>query len=131
MIEAHISGAARVSAGFRAGSAALLRDERRVVRKWTQLLETKIKANASGRPGPNAPTGDYRRSWGHVFYDGPMGPVGQVGTNAPQGRRLEFGFVGTDSLGRTYNQPPYEHVGPAVDETEPKFVAEYERVVPR
>lgn len=47
------------------------------------------------------------------------GPAGVaeslIGTTAPQGRRLEFGFTGTDRLGRHYNQPPYPHVAPALD----------------
>lgn len=80
-----------------------------------QILETRIKASASGRPGPNAPTGDYRRSWNTlVTYDGAMVVV-DVGTNKPQGRRLEFGFHGTDSLGRHYNQPPFPHVEKNID----------------
>ena len=85
-----------------------------------RILETRIKASASGRPGPNAPTGDYRRSWNtETVYLGEVVQV-DVGTNKPQGRRLEFGFHGTDSLGRHYNQPPYPHVEkniePVVDE---------------
>lgn len=130
MIDVKVVGAKVVSTGFREGAARFAKEERRVVRRWTLLLETRIKAKASGRPGPNAPTGDYRRSWGHQFFDSPVGHAGQVGTNAPQGLRLENGFVGTDSLGRTYDQPPYEHVGPACDEIEPLFVAEMERAVP-
>jgi hypothetical protein len=75
-----------------------------------QILETRIKASASGRPGPNAPTGDYRRSWNTQLTMNGDQVVADVGTNKPQGRRLEFGFVGTDSLGRFYNQPPFPHV---------------------
>lgn len=40
---------------------------------------------------------------------------GEVGTNHPAARRLEFGFVGTDSRGRRYQQRPQPHFGPAVD----------------
>lgn len=99
------------------------------VSKHAQLLETRVKANASGRPGPNAPTGDYRRSiTTHVFRNGGM-TVAIVGTNKPQGRRLEFGFHGVDSLGRHYNQPAYPHFGPAVDATEGPFIRELEGLV--
>lgn len=95
---------------------------------YGQLLNTRIKANASGRPGPNAPTGDYRRSWTHkVSRDGPM-TISTNGTNAPQGRRLEFGFVGTDSLGRVYDQPPYPHVGPAFDEISPQLLSAMSKI---
>lgn len=92
-----------------------------LVRHYGVLLNTRIKAKASGRPGPNAPTGDYRRSWVNEFHQSGSTAISVSGTNEPQGRRLEYGFVGTDSLGRTYNQPPYEHVGPAVSEIDPEF----------
>jgi hypothetical protein len=88
------------------------------------LLETRIKANASGRPGPRAITGDYRRSWRVTnprFVGGVLSV--QVGTNKPQARRLEYGFVGTDSIGRVYNQPPFPHVAPAVAATQVEFRA--------
>lgn len=81
----------------------------------TELTNSRVKANASGRPGPNAPTGDYRRSW-VTSYQKKAGTItGIAGTNKPQGRRLEYGFHGADSLGRVYNQPPYPHVGPAAE----------------
>lgn len=80
-------------------------------------------AKASGRPGPNVQTGDYRRSIGIQFYEGGGQFSAMVGTNLPQGRRLEFGFHGVDSLGRAYNQQPLPHFGPALDETETPFVA--------
>lgn len=90
---------------------------RAVTRHHAMLLQTRIQANASGRPGPRAPTGDYRRSWSTTHY----GDVSIVGTNKPQARRLEFGFVGPDRIGRVYNQPPFPHVGPAVDLTMPGY----------
>jgi len=94
-----------------------------------QLLKTKIQARASGRPGPNAPTGDYRRSWGLEFFPSAKSPSVLVGTNKPQGRRLEYGFTGADSLGRVYNQPPYPHVAPAFDEVEKLFYKDLLKIV--
>lgn len=41
-----------------------------------------------------------------------------VGTNVAYGRREEFGFIGTDSLGRTFNQPPHPYLRPAFDDQE-------------
>ncbi|MFC9736223.1 HK97 gp10 family phage protein [Streptomyces hydrogenans] len=74
-----------------------------------------IRANASGRPGPNVITGRYRSSWepdrGRRI---PYGAECTIGTSKPQGRRLEFGFTGYDSIGRYYEQPPFPHVGPAI-----------------
>jgi hypothetical protein len=44
--------------------------------------------------------------------------VATIGTNAVQARRLEYGFVGYDSLGRYFNQGPLEHWRPRADELE-------------
>lgn len=73
-----------------------------------------IRANASGRPGPNVITGQYRSSWEPEGRRIPYGAECTIGTRQPQGRRLEFGFYGPDSLGRVYAQPPFPHVGPAI-----------------
>lgn len=107
------------AAGIEAGARAF-----RIVRHHGLLLQTRVKANAAGRPGPRMQTGDYNRSIEmEVGLDGGA-PTARVGTNRPQGRRLELGFRGTDSLGRTYNQPPFPHFGPAVDEIAPGFEAD-------
>ncbi|MEU1327251.1 HK97 gp10 family phage protein [Streptomyces microflavus] len=88
----------------------------RAVRHTGELGRARIRGNASGRPGPNVITGAYRNSWETHNRRLPYGAMCTIGTNAPQGRRLEFGFMGmTDSLGRTYHQPPFPHVGPAID----------------
>ncbi|MFE1515764.1 HK97 gp10 family phage protein [[Kitasatospora] papulosa] len=87
---------------------------RRVVHA-TELGKGMIRANATGRPGPNVITGKYRSSWQTVGRGIPYGAVCTVGTDAPQGRRLEFGFYNmTDSLGRHFYQPPFPHVAPAI-----------------
>ena len=39
-----------------------------------------------------------------------------VGTNVVYARRVEYGFAGTDRLGRTYHQPAQPYVRPALDE---------------
>lgn len=89
----------------------------RVTRHHAMLLQVRIQGNASGRPGPRVITGDYRRSWNVTGSGGTY----VVGTNKPQARRLEYGFYGPDRLGRVYHQPPFPHVGPAVDRTIPGF----------
>jgi hypothetical protein len=43
--------------------------------------------------------------------------------------RLEFGFVGVDSIGRHYNQPPFPHFRPAEDEVAPIYIAEMRTAV--
>ena len=95
----------------------------RLTRTYTLLTVTRVQAKASGRPGPNAPTGDYRRSWNATFRSVGGALEGNAGTNKPQGRRLEFGFDGEDSLGRVYHQPPYPHVWPAANEIFPQYEA--------
>lgn len=94
-----------------------------LTRHYAMLLETKIKANVSGRPGPRVKSGDYRRSWNTTISAEKGSTIATVGTNKPQGRRLEFGFVGADRTGRVFNQPPFPHVGPAVDAIKPMFEA--------
>lgn len=107
-----------------AGARAGLRTGR-IVAHYGALLATQVKANASGRPGPRAPTGDYRRSITlrqNITVGRESTYEATVGTNRPQGRRLEFGFRGTDSKGRSYNQPAYPHFGPAFDRIYPRFL---------
>ncbi|MER5277810.1 hypothetical protein ABT025_18905 [Streptomyces sp. NPDC002809] len=91
----------------------------RAVKHTGELGRARIRGNASGRPGPNVirPDGaNYRSSWEVAHRRLPYGAQCTIGTNAPQGRRLEFGFYDmTDSLGRHYFQPPFPHVGPAID----------------
>lgn len=95
-----------------------------------QLLKTRIQGRASGRPGPRAPTGDYRRSWFVEGWQLSTGEVGfVVGTLKPQGPRLEYGFVGVDAIGRYYDQPPYPHVGPAVEEIRPGYIERVRRLL--
>lgn len=91
--------------------------------KWTAALQRQVQLNASGRPGPNAPTGNYRRSINRRTVKLLRSSYGEVGTNMPQGRRLEHGFSGTDSLGRSYDQPAYPHFGPAIDFVGPGYEA--------
>jgi hypothetical protein len=74
-------------------------------------------------PGPNVATGDYLRQMNVEMEVGPGIARAHIGTNAVQGRRLEMGFVGADSLGRQFHQPPYPHWGPMADEIGPPFEA--------
>jgi hypothetical protein len=93
-------------------------------------VEARAKKNFVGshRPGqphvtngppdrPNIVTGTLRRSI-HFTPTAKLagGYTTTVGPSTVYGRRVELGFVGTDSLGRTYNQPAFEYFGPAVKE---------------
>jgi hypothetical protein len=122
-IQMKLTGRRAASQAFRAASRHIDAKTRALVRHHGHLLRTKVMAKASGRPGPNAPTGDYRRSWTVEFSGGSGTFTATAGTNAPQGRRLEHGFHGVDSLGRAYDQAPLPHAGPAFDEVVPEFEA--------
>jgi hypothetical protein len=105
----------------RLGPAARART-RTITRHHAMLLRVRIQRNASGRPGPNVITGQYRASWDVRTSTSDGQVTAEVYTDAPQARRLEYGFVGVDALGRHYRQPPYPHVEPAFRQTEPAFV---------
>ncbi len=95
----------------------------KITQHYGMLMQTRVKANAQGRPGPRMQTGDYNRSINlKVGMEG-ASIAARVGTARPQGRRLEFGFVGADSLGRHYNQAPLPHFGPAFDQIAPLYEA--------
>lgn len=122
MIGLQVIGATAVAKAFEIAGATIDARTTRRVNAQGSLLVTKIKGRASGRPGPRIITGHYRRSWTGQPTRRNGGPAYIAGTNAAQGRRLENGFSGTDSLGRSYNQPPFPHVRPAVQEIEATFV---------
>jgi HK97 gp10 family phage protein len=68
--------------------------------------------------------GTLRRSWQTGDVYGSLGVYAvQVGPTAVYARRIELGFKGADSLGRTYNQQPKPYVRPAYVETAPKILA--------
>ena len=130
-VEYRLTGAAEAKMFFNGGAKRVNSDLDKLVKHHGQLLRTKVMAKASGRPGPRAITGDYRRSWTQKHTGGGGTSRSEVGTNAVQGRRLEYGFHGTDSLGRTYNQPPFPHARPAFDEAAPGFISGGEALIGR
>jgi Bacteriophage HK97-gp10, putative tail-component len=93
-----------------------------ITRHYAMLLRVRIQQNASGRPGPRVITGQYRASWQVRVQTGGGAVTAEVFTDAPQARRLEYGFVGVDALGRHYRQPPYPHIGPAWVRTQPAYI---------
>ncbi|MER6086833.1 HK97 gp10 family phage protein [Streptomyces bluensis] len=105
----------------RMGPAARART-RTITRHHAMLLRVRIQRNASGRPGPNVISGQYRASWDVRVRTRGGQVTAEVFSDAPQARRLEYGFVGVDRLGRHYRQPPFPHVEPAFRQTEPAFI---------
>lgn len=116
-----------LAADLRADGQQTANGIRRITRMYGMLLETRIKANVYDWTPP-APaqiarrTGHYRRTWTTAHKAGGGAAIAVVGTNAPQARRLEYGFQGADRIGRVYNDPPRPHVGPAFDEVSSGYV---------
>lgn len=75
-------------------------------------------------------TGTYRRSFAmETAEKTPERCRVEVGTDAPQAKRLEYGFVGADKLGRIYNQAARPHIRPALDENKDVAVEEFRAAV--
>jgi hypothetical protein len=123
------SNAATIAAALDKRARNTLPHTQAAMRHYALLLATRIKINASGRPGPNVVTGDYRRSWKWQVRTAGGTVTALVHTDAPQANRLENGFVGRDSLGRLYHQAPLPHVGPAVEATRPVLLASMQKVI--
>lgn len=124
------SNAGATSAALRAAPGTVNAQVGLVTARFGTLLQTRVRARASGRPGPRRQTGDYRR--GISTQTAQVAPgvwAATVGTNSPQGRRLELGFVGADSLGRVYDAPPFPHFGPALDETGTEYATALAAIV--
>jgi len=108
------------------------REVDRTVQQQGRLLRALIMENASGRPGPNVISGDYRGSWTPAPFAVPDGGGVTIGTREPQGRRLEYGFYDmTDSIGRHFYQPPFPHVEPAVNELSADFEGAFKSALDR
>lgn len=105
-----------VAAQMQQQSAEIVPRVMAVTVHYGAILQSRVKGRASGRPGPRRVTGDYVRGINRRSGIVRGNPQSLVGTNKVQGRRLEFGFDDTDSLGRDYDQPPYPHFGPALDD---------------
>lgn len=90
-----------------------------------------LKADVQARAGRLFDVSDYV---GNIHYQTSTGKLGwvraDIGTDEPQGYRLEFGFVGVDSRGRTYHQAASPHFGPALDRVALAFEAAMVELVP-
>lgn len=83
--------------------------------RWALIGLARVKLAASGRPGPRRVTGDYTRSMNAQIARAGNRIEATIGTNAVQAARLEFGFHGSDSLGRRYRQPAFPHWRPTFE----------------
>ena len=75
-------------------------------------------------------TGTYRRSFHMETVEKSSERCRvEIGTDAPQAKRLEYGFVGADKLGRVYNQAARPHIRPALDENKGAAVDEFRAAI--
>lgn len=70
--------------------------------------------SVEGQP-PHVLSGRLRQSISHMILRETMRVIARIGTNVIYARRLELGFVGTDSLGRNIHQGPRPYLRPALD----------------
>jgi hypothetical protein len=120
--------------GVRAGARAFA-----VTRHHGAILRTNWVRRASlprtaprgeGTEGLRQLTGDYlRKITPPIMSVGLDGVTASVGTNHPGAKRLEFGWNQPDAIGRMIKTPPYPTAGPALDETEPAFLAAIAAIV--
>ena len=101
---------------MRVTSAMAPAEAEKLTRMYAQHLVAKIRERAP------MDTGVYRRSIRYRMRDQSGTKVAVITSTRPQARRLELGFRGTDSLGRTYDQKPRPHWTPAAAEVEPQYV---------
>ena len=100
--------------GMREVMATILEDA-----AWAGSLEV---MNAAQEKAP-VKTGTLRRSiHPEVVEKTDKRVTVRVGPDVPYGARIEFGFVGTDSLGRKYNQGPRPYMRPAFEETKGQVI---------
>lgn len=86
-------------------------------------MQAAVRGRATGRPGPRRITGQYLNTILYLIQNTTGGYEAVVYSDAPQSMRLELGFYGEDSLGRSFSQPPYAHFRPAYDQQYPYYVA--------
>ena len=106
-------------------------DAMRVVHMITTRLRgsTSINYSGSGLPRGNV-------SGAAEANDGigqpPSKPdkfVGVVGSNVSYARRYDMGFVGTDSLGRKYNQKPRAYLRVSLEKNRKRIMSAFKNIV--
>lgn len=129
LVTGTIVGGERTSAQLRATGYRVSTYAPKVASAFATGLRDTVRFHASGRPGPRVITGEYWESIRGRRVKIPDGWAAEAYSDAPQSSRLEYGFVGVDSLGRDYNQPPYPHFAPAIADAEEPFYAAVARLV--
>lgn len=93
------------------------------VHEMGDLMAAFMQAHAQGRPGPEVRSGNLR---GNILIDHNIGDEDGWGAltvydDVIYSRRIEYGFYGTDALGRVVSQPPYPFWGPGFNDAAAVF----------
>lgn len=121
-IAAVVTGQAAIAPGrFEKVTHRLAREVDRTTGEAAAMLMTQIVVNASGPPGPEIQSGEYVGSWRLERINAAEGSAWIVITDSDYAHRLEYGFVGVDSLGRRYHQEPRPHIRPAMEQARQYF----------
>jgi hypothetical protein len=112
-IEVKVTGLDRLLARWQYIARTGLRKEMRALAEgFAPLLLEAVRSNAPVQ------TGGYRSRLTATV----QGYSLAVTSPDPFAARLEYGFIGTDSLGRHYAQPPHPHFRPAADTVGPQYI---------
>lgn len=119
-ISVKVTGLDRLLARWQYIARTGLRKEMRdLAQEFAPILLSAVRANA-----PVA-TGGYRNRLTATV----SGYTLMVHSPDPFAARLEYGFVGVDSLGRHYAQPPQPHFRPAADTVGPQYIRRLMEIV--
>lgn len=118
MIVADIVGADVAAQSLLDAGLKIRGGTRGIVRKQAEFLKNAVIEEAGKRFNIT----DYDQSI-HITQGGWQGDLtdAEVYSSAKQAHRLENGYSGTDSLGRTYHDPPRAHFEPAAQRAESEF----------
>lgn len=128
-IKIEYSGVLTLRAKFAKAIVGVPNEVKAVNREWVPRLRAALIAHSSGRPGPRIVTGEYNSNYVVEVADGGMAV--EAGNTSPQSDRLEYGFVGVDSAGRHYHQPPYPHFRPTLEEVKIPYAFALAEAFPR
>lgn len=134
IVSTRVVNADQLAAALAADSVKVAAFTLATTQRYGQLLLSAVKGRQSGRPGPRAQTGDFRRATTLQLIRTPLAVSAIVGNNSPQAARLEYGFNsgvgpqhGVDVLGRHFESPPLPSFGPGFDQIAPAYQAAMRR----
>lgn len=121
------TGIREVQAAFKLFQSEIVKKQKVALKLAAQAYSNDVRLASPYRHDDSGITGGtYRRSIHPEVLDA---ITAVVGSNLPYGKRLEYGFVGADSLGRVYNQPAQPHFRPTMDKNEGKYKQIYAEAI--